>query len=196
MQFLLELLALGTLLSAALMITAKSPVGSVLCLIAVFLNAAGALALLGAEFLGLAYVIVYVGAVAILFLFVVMMLDLRAEELLEVGRRYRRSLPLAALIAALYFSNVSGSNAIGHSLEGRGPSVLSLLNRANSLSALPESSGPLLGAPLAQPVPHLQVEMLGAAIYGPLAPWLLPAALILLLAMLGPIILCLEKNDR
>lgn len=76
------------LLSALMVITARNPVHSVLFLILAFFNAAGLFIMLGAEFLGLILVIVYVGAVAVLFLFVVMMLDINFAELRKASTQY------------------------------------------------------------------------------------------------------------
>src|SRR6476659_8071890 len=75
------LFAIGAIVSGAMVIMAKNPVHSVLFLILAFFNAAGLFILLGAEFLAMLLVIVYVGAVAVLFLFVVMMLDVDFAEL-------------------------------------------------------------------------------------------------------------------
>jgi NADH-quinone oxidoreductase subunit J len=76
------------ILSALLTITARNPVHSVLWLILAFFNAAGLMLLLGAEFIAMLLVIVYVGAVAVLFLFVVMMLDIDFAELRAGFTRY------------------------------------------------------------------------------------------------------------
>ncbi len=84
--------------SGSLVITARSPVHSVLFLILAFFNAAGLFVLLGAEFLAMILVIVYVGAVAVLFLFVVMMLDVDFSELRKGSARY---VPLGLLIGAV-----------------------------------------------------------------------------------------------
>ena len=100
---LLDLLALGAILSGIMVITAKNPVISVLFLISVFINVAGYLVLLGVAYLGLVYLIVYVGAIAILFLFVIMMLNLRLVELIDTGQEYTQNLPLGAIIGALFF---------------------------------------------------------------------------------------------
>ncbi len=75
-------------LSALLVITAKNPVHSVLFLILAFFNAAGLFVLLGAEFIAMLLVVVYVGAVAVLFLFVVMMLDINFAELRKGAMQY------------------------------------------------------------------------------------------------------------
>ena len=75
------LFAIMVVLSAGLVITARNPVHSVLWLILAFFNAAGLMLLVGAEFIAMLLVIVYVGAVAVLFLFVVMMLDIDFSQL-------------------------------------------------------------------------------------------------------------------
>jgi NADH-quinone oxidoreductase subunit J len=89
-------LASVAVLSAFLVIAAKNPVHSVLFLILTFFSAAGLFVLMGAEFLAMLLVVVYVGAVAVLFLFVVMMLDIDFTELKQGFLTY---LPLGGLIA-------------------------------------------------------------------------------------------------
>ncbi len=101
-SFLLDLLALGAVLSGIFVITAKNPVISVLFLISVFINVAGYLVLLGVAYLGLAYLIIYIGAIAILFLFVIMMLNLQLVELIDTGQEYTQNLPLGGIIGALF----------------------------------------------------------------------------------------------
>src|SRR5689334_23556899 len=89
--------------SAIMVIAARNPVHSVLFLILAFFNAAGLFVLLGAEFLAMILVVVYVGAVAVLFLFVVMMLDIDFVELREGFQRY---LPVGALIGGILFAEL------------------------------------------------------------------------------------------
>ncbi len=84
--------------SAFMVITAKNPVHSVLFLILAFVNAAGLFLLLGAEFLALILIVVYVGAVAVLFLFVVMMLDV---DFAELKQGFQRNLPIGATIGGI-----------------------------------------------------------------------------------------------
>src|SRR6202166_774552 len=81
--------------AAFMVISARNPVHSVLFLILAFFNAAGLFVLMGAEFLAMILIIVYVGAVAVLFLFVVMMLDIDFAQLRSGATRY---LPIGALI--------------------------------------------------------------------------------------------------
>ncbi|MAF97885.1 MAG: NADH:ubiquinone oxidoreductase subunit J [Micavibrio sp.] len=84
--------------SALMVITARNPVHSVLFLILAFFNSAGLFVLLGAEFVGMLMVIVYVGAVAVLFLFVVMMLDISFADLRKGAMQY---VPLGLLLAVI-----------------------------------------------------------------------------------------------
>jgi NADH-quinone oxidoreductase subunit J len=97
-SFAFYLFAGVTLLSALMVITARAPVHSVLFLILAFFNAAGLFVLLGAEFVAMILVIVYVGAVAVLFLFVVMMLDMGFEDLRKGAMQY---VPLGLIIGAV-----------------------------------------------------------------------------------------------
>jgi NADH-quinone oxidoreductase subunit J len=99
--------------SAFLVVTARNPVHSVLFLILAFVNAAGLFILLGAEFLAMILIVVYVGAVAVLFLFVVMMLDVDFAELKQGFMQY---LPIGATIGGivlLELAFVLGSWSIG-----------------------------------------------------------------------------------
>ena len=76
-NILIDVLAFGTLLSSVLVITSKNPVIAVIFLISVFVNAAGYLILLGVGFIGISYIIVYVGAITVLFLFVIIMINIK-----------------------------------------------------------------------------------------------------------------------
>ena len=118
-------------LSALMVISAKNPVHSVLFLILSFVNAAGLFVLLGAEFLAMILVVVYVGAVAVLFLFVVMMLDINFIKLREGFLQY---LPFGALLGIvlvielgiLYLTDTSSN--INSSLSTLEPSINELEN--------------------------------------------------------------------
>lgn len=90
-------------LSALMVITARNPVHSVLFLILAFFNSAGLFILLGAEFVGMIMVIVYVGAVAVLFLFVVMMLDISFADLRKGAMQY---VPIGLAIAAVLLTEL------------------------------------------------------------------------------------------
>src|SRR6187431_75493 len=89
--------------SAFMVIAAKNPVHSVLYLIFAFVNASGLFVLLGAEFMAMILIVVYVGAVAVLFLFVVMMLDVDFAELKQGFQQY---LPVGVLIGAIFLAEL------------------------------------------------------------------------------------------
>jgi NADH-ubiquinone oxidoreductase chain 6 len=101
-QFFIDFLAFTTLFSSLLVITAKNPVIAVVFLISVFMNAAGYLILTGINFLGISYILLYVGAITVLFLFVIMLLNIQLEEIIEVGPQYTKNLPLAFTISFLF----------------------------------------------------------------------------------------------
>ncbi|QQG35316.1 MAG: NADH-quinone oxidoreductase subunit J [Micavibrio aeruginosavorus] len=113
--------------SALMVITARNPVHSVLFLILSFFNAAGLFVLLGAEFIAMILVIVYVGAVAVLFLFVVMMLDISFADLRKGAMQYVPVgliaggillLELISIFAAWQFSPEASKNAAAPTPEG------------------------------------------------------------------------------
>jgi NADH-ubiquinone oxidoreductase chain 6 len=124
MKFILiNILSFTTIISSILVITSKNPVISVIYLISVFVNAAGYLILSGIGFLGLSYIIVYVGAITVLFLFVIMMINISLTDIIDTGKQYTKNLPLALVVGSLFmfemfnilpfsFKNVFGLNLI------------------------------------------------------------------------------------
>ena len=100
--FLLDILSFGTILSSILVITSKNPVVAVIFLISLFINTAGYLILLGISFLGISYIIIYIGAITVLFLFIIMMINIRLLDILEIGNEYTKNLPLALLVGTLF----------------------------------------------------------------------------------------------
>jgi NADH-ubiquinone oxidoreductase chain 6 len=197
--FLLDLLGFGVLLSGILVITSKNPVISVLFLISVFVNAAGYLLLLGVGFVGISYLIVYVGAIAILFLFVVMMLNINITEIVSVGREYTKNLPLGLIVGSLFFYEIL--SLIPNTYKEAGGLPLSLFHYLNGLFLGIDSSsiGSSVHITFANISPDqrfsqfLQIEAIGQGLYTYGSLWLLIASIILLLAMLGPIVLCLRS---
>lgn len=130
---LLDVLAFGAVVSGILVITSNNPVISVLFLISVFLNVAGYLVLLGVAYLGLVYIIVYVGAIAILFLFVVMMLNIRLVELLDTGKEYTKSLPLGTLLGSLFFFELLSITPVSYKDSGLFQLPLAAFTKVNTL---------------------------------------------------------------
>ena len=117
------LFALMTVVSGLMVIIARNPVHSVLFLILSFFNSAGLFVLLGAEFLAMLLVVVYVGAVAVLFLFVVMMLDINIDEMRQ---GFRQHLPLGLVVGLIlivelmmiFTQDVSSSNVLATNVSG------------------------------------------------------------------------------
>ena len=149
-------------LSALMVITARNPVHSVLFLILCFFNAAGLFILLGAEFIAMILVIVYVGAVAVLFLFVVMMLDISFADLRKGAMQY---VPIGLLIGAVL--------------------LMELFTLYNGWQAAPQAADNL-----ASPYTGgTNTEALGAILYTDYVFAFQMAGLILLVAMIGAIVL-------
>jgi len=154
--------------SALMVIGARNPVHSVLFLILAFFNAAALFVLLGAEFLAMILVVVYVGAVAVLFLFVVMMLDI---DFVALRRGFMEYLPLGALIGLVLMSElliVLGAWAFGASVP------------AARSSPLPPGIS--------------NTEALGRILYTDYIFYFQTAGLILLVAMIGAIVLTLRQR--
>ncbi|MEC3949540.1 NADH-quinone oxidoreductase subunit J [Sphingobium sp. HWE2-09] len=157
------LFAILVVSSGALTILSRNPVHSVLWLILAFFNAAGLMVLLGAEFIAMLLVIVYVGAVAVLFLFVVMMLDIDFAELRAGFVSY---LPFGLLIALVLLAEI----ILGIGLWSVGP--IELAQRA---------------APAAADVSN--IKAVGTLLYTRYIFLFEAAGIVLLVAMIGAIVL-------
>ena len=164
------LFAFVAIASAVMVISARNPVHSVLFLILAFFNAAGLFVLMGAEFLAMILVVVYVGAVAVLFLFVVMMLDINFAELREGFLQY---LPIGALIGIILLAEL----------------ILVL----GSWIATPETLA-VAAAPIPPPEKVSNTSALGQVTYTQYIYFFQSAGLILLVAMVGAIVLTLRQR--
>ena len=101
-NYLIEFISLFAIISSVLVITSKNPVISVIFLISLFINTAIYLILLGIGFVGISYIIIYVGAITVLFLFVILMINIRQEDIFEKGVEYTKNIPLALLVGLLF----------------------------------------------------------------------------------------------
>ncbi|WP_252257896.1 NADH-quinone oxidoreductase subunit J [Erythrobacter aurantius] len=154
--------------SAVMVIMSRNPVHSVLWLILAFFNAAGLMVLVGAEFIAMLLVIVYVGAVAVLFLFVVMMLDI---DFAAMRASFIKNFPLGIAIALILLAEL----LLGHGAYNAG--------------------GLALGTPDAMGAARTDVsniEAIGALLYGPYIVLFEIAGIILLVAMIGAIVLTFQ----
>ena len=198
----LDLLSFRAIIAAVLLITAQSPVVAVIYLIGVFLIRACYLVCLGVPFIGLSYLIVYVGAVAVLFLFVVMMLNVRLSEIVSVGHEYTKSLPLGAIVGVLFlFTCLSLMPAIE---THRGEMALTFLNSVNNTilgvsgNNVRVSNVHLAFTQERRDAVYLNISQrrsLGLSLYTYGSLWLLLISIVLLLSMIGPIALCLRSRN-
>ena len=159
-----------TVASAFMVVTSRNPVHSVLYLILAFVNAAGLFMLLGAEFLAMLLVVVYVGAVAVLFLFVVMMLDV---DFAEFRQGFLNYLPIGALIGFIF--------------------AVELLLVVGAWVIDPQ----IVKAPVAAiPAGISNTEALGRVLYTQYVYYFQAAGLVLLVAMIGAIVLTLRHKPN
>jgi len=168
------------LVSGGLVVSARNPMHSILFLVLVFCNSAGLLLLLETEFLAVLFLVVYVGAIAVLFLFVVMMLNIRITELKESVLRY---IPIGGLVLIIFFFEVlsvingdlvpffsKATATMDSSFD------LHIVNWANNIS------------------PTTNVEAIGELLYTYYFYAFIVASLILLVAMIGAILLTMRKQ--
>jgi NADH-ubiquinone oxidoreductase chain 6 len=101
-NLLIELLIISAVCSAILVIISKNPVISVIFLISLVLTSALFLVVKGMPFLGISYVLIYLGAIIVLFLFVIMMINVRLTDILETGAQYTKNIPLALAVSGLF----------------------------------------------------------------------------------------------
>jgi NADH-ubiquinone oxidoreductase chain 6 len=190
----IDILAFATLLSSVLVITSKNPVIAVIFLISVFLNASGYLILLGIGFVGISYIIVYIGAIAVLFLFVIMMINIKLTDILEAGSQYTKNIPLALAIGSLFIyelftimpftiNNVSALSSLLEILTNFNGFLLN--SNISSLTTVFSTFNPAIADTTF--TNFLQVEAIGHGLYTYGAIWLIISSVILLLAMVAPI---------
>ena len=165
------LLAAVAVVGGLMVVTAKNPVHSVLWLILTFFSSAGLFVLLGAEFLAMLLVVVYVGAVAVLFLFVVMMLDV---DFVRLREGYARYLPLAAIVAGVLLAEM----------------IMISLVVANG-GAAADAVAPMIRAGDAT-----NAEAIGRVLYTDYVYIFQAAGIVLLIAMIGAIVLTLRHKPN
>jgi len=166
-------LSLMIFLSGLLVIFSKNPVQSVLFLVVVFCLSAQLLILLEVDFLAMVLIIVYVGAIAVLFLFIVMMLNIRIVELGEILNRY---FPLAVFVGLVIFSEILFSAYYSTGSHLLNTNLIYVDWYRSFLS-------------------HSNVVSLGLVLYTYFSPFLIISGLLLLLAMISSIMLTLDTSN-
>ena len=208
----IDLMAFGAIISSVLVITSKNPVIAVIFLISLFLNAAGYLIFTGVGFIGLTYIILYVGAITVLFLFVIMMINIKLTDILETGKIYTQNLPLGLSVGLLFIYEFASmtvqlpSQSLLHISEyfsssfplyiityfntlGSGPQMLPHLDThhmlQNNNTIVETAFNPNI---FDQSIINFtQIQAIGQGLYTYGAFWLILCSIILLLAMVSPI---------
>lgn len=176
------------IITSIFIIITKNPILSVLFLILLFLIMSGYLMLLGASFIGLSYILVYVGAVSILFLFILMLINIRISELIS---NTSNSLILGILVVYIFFTSIGIGDIITYSSQ----SLLNYLTLVNYNILIDNinikfTTSTYWDGNLTE-ISH--INSLGNIIYTDYFLWLILASIILLLAMIGAIVITITQ---
>ena len=188
--FVINIIYVVAFISAVFVIVTKNPIISVLFLIALFLSVASYLMLIGLEFLGLAYLLVYVGAISILFLFILMLINIRISELSSEASKI---IPLALFISVSF--NFLAENILPFSfinenvVQNSSKNMVSYFFDVNSYLYVTSNSWDTN----LNEISH--ISNLGNIMYSNYFIWLFMVSIILLLAMIGAILITLNKAN-
>lgn len=192
----LDVISLICVLSGIFVIISKNPIVSVLFLIGLFLSIACYLLVLGINFIGLSYLLVYVGAVSILFIFILMLINVRVSELLSDTSN---SIPLALIITVSFnfpVSEILPVNTLGLHSSSVNTSYCYLLGRIFSFfsnnDVIMFVTSKLWDGNLAETT---HIASIGNIMYSSYSIWLIVTSIILLLAMVGAIVITIKQKD-
>ena len=185
-DLIIPFLSMAAVICGILVIISKNPIVSVLFLIGLFLNIGFYLLSLGINFIGLSYLLVYVGAVSILFLFILMLINIRISELLN---ETSNSIPLAVITGVLFnyiVFKILPSNDLSNT-----PYKLSyVFDNNNDIVYVTSNSWDSYLADMGH------ITSLGNIMYTNLSIWLILTSLILLLAMVGAIVITISPTQN
>lgn len=206
----LDLVSLLAILSGILVIVSKNPVVSVLFLIGLFLSISSYLIVLGINFIGISYLLVYVGAVSILFLFILMLINVRISELLS---NTSNSIPLAIIISLAF--NYPVYQVLPYSIASFNSYTVDLNNTLNNFwsnnytdhlaklinlftnvqdnGEIHYATSKVWDGNLAE---TSHITSIGNIMYTSYSIWLILTSLILLLAMVGAIVITIKQKDN
>lgn len=189
---LIYLLFIISIFCAISVIVTKNPIMSVLFLIGLFMSIAGYLMSIGIIFIGLSYLLIYVGAVSILFIFILMLINIRVSELIS---ETNNSIPLAIIIGGILSNILYNLLPINANLHSK--NLLTFFNNMldtyfNNNNETLISSNNYWDSNLAE---FNNIASLGNIIYTDFSIWLILTSLILLLAMVGAIVITIKQND-
>jgi NADH-ubiquinone oxidoreductase chain 6 len=196
-----DIIYLVSILLGILTISSRNPVVSVLFLIGLFVNVAGLLILVGYNFIGLAYILVYVGAVSILFLFILMLINIRVSELFNDTNN---DLPLASLTIILFYYIIAQvlpinftENSIVSYLSNSYSDVYNvqldneLFNLVDLKQQIGYASSKGWDNSLIEPT---HIASIGNIMYTSYSMWLIVTSIILLLGMVGAIVITIKQK--
>jgi len=176
----LNILIVISLLAGVFIIISKNPIVSVLHLIVLFSSISCYLIFLGAKFIGLSYLLVYVGAVSILFLFILMLINIRVSELISDTNN---NIPLAILTILGFFipyNKILPDTKIAYNLD--------ILNKDRSISIVSSNNWD------SNLIDTYDIINIGNVMYTNLSMWLIITSIILLLAMVGSIVITVKQK--
>ena len=195
----LDILFLICIIFGIFVIIAKNPIISILCLIGLFIGISGYLIILGLNFIGLSYLLVYVGAVSILFLFILMLINIRVSELIT---ETNNSIPLAFITGTLfyYFINIilpynfiilytNKFNLFFRYLLYTNYEINENLDNINNITYVISNNW---DNNLSE---NTHITSIGNIMYTNYSIWLIITSIILLLAMVGSIVITLKQRS-
>lgn len=205
---LLTFVSLASILCGIFVIVSKNPIVSVLFLIGLFLNIASYLMLLGINFIGLSYLLVYVGAVSILFLFILMLINVRISELTTDNSN---SIPLALMIGIFFnitlykllpsninsafniyaYSNMASVNNMSYPSNYTSINISDVSGLASTNNNISFVSSQIWDGGLSE---TSHITSIGNIIYTSYPLWLIITSIILLLAMVGAIVITIKQK--
>ena len=204
----LDVISFISILSGILVITIKNPIVSVLSLIALFFSIASYLMLLGLNFIGLSYLLVYVGAISILFLFILMLINVKISELVS---NTNNSLPLAILISISFYHLVSqilpdkiaGLSSYSLNINNKVideigmtqlniPKIHNISSAESNTDNVCYTTGVIWDNYLSE---TSHISSIGNIMYTSYSIWLILTSIILLLAMVGAIVITIKQKN-
>ena len=189
----LDLFSILSVFCAILVIVNKNPIVSVLFLICLFVLISGYLILLGMNFIGISYLLVYIGAVSILFLFILMLINIRISE---IQSEASNSLPLAIVISISFYivlyeiipSNAVGGNTLDSEFQSHLAESIKSISSYDNINYLISNQWD------SNLIEVLHITGIGNLLYTNYFLWLILASIILLLAMVGTIIITIKQQ--
>jgi len=193
----LDILSIISVLSGILVIISKNPIISVLFLIGLFLSIASYLMILGLSFIGLSYLLVYIGAVSILFLFILMLINVRISEL---SNDTSNSVPLAIIISIFFIypiyqilpNSIITLNTLKYTWYNNSDYLNKFFNFSNNKNIISFVTSNNWDGNL---IESNHISSIGNIMYTNYSIWLILTSIILLLAMIGSILITIKQKN-